>query len=92
MMAKALKAEGIELTHIIGPKTKHRLSSRQPSARSSGGSTASPSGAASDTPKCRFPTYTLKYNRTNWVTIDALGEHWEQAQVRAALIGAGPVS
>src|SRR5206468_4009372 len=28
-------------------------------------------------------TYTLKYNRMSWVTIDALGEHWKRARVHA---------
>src|SRR5262249_42534503 len=37
-----------------------------------------------------FRTYTLKYNRMNWVTIDALGAHWERARVRAELTPAGP--
>ena len=34
-----------------------------------------------------FVTYTLKYNKMNWVTIDALGEHWARASVRARLVG-----
>ena len=34
-------------------------------------------------------TYTLKYNRMNWVTIDGLGEHWKKAQVHAEFDG-GP--
>ncbi len=34
-----------------------------------------------------FVTYTLKYNKMSWVTIDALGEHWARASVRARLVG-----
>ena len=34
-----------------------------------------------------FVTYTLKYNQMSWVTIDALGEHWARASVRARLVG-----
>ena len=37
-------------------------------------------------------TYTLKYNRMAWVTIDELTEHWSEARVDAALIGDGEVS
>ncbi len=34
-----------------------------------------------------FVTYTLKYNKMDWVTIDALDEHWSKASVRAKLVG-----
>ena len=33
--------------------------------------------------KVRFTTWTLAYNRMKWVTIDALGKHWERARVNA---------
>jgi hypothetical protein len=32
-----------------------------------------------------FTTYTLKYNRAGWITIDALGEHWQPARVDAEI-------
>src|SRR5204862_512128 len=31
----------------------------------------------------RFTTFTLKYNTMHWVTVEALGEHWERAKVHA---------
>jgi hypothetical protein len=36
-------------------------------------------------------TYTLKYNKQNWVTIDSLGEHWAKASVHARLAGGSRV-
>jgi dienelactone hydrolase len=86
-MAEALRAEGIELTHIIGPKTPHRYhpdAKREVEARLD---------SLADLGRQRFPrsialvTFTLKYNRMNWVTIDALREHWEKAEFRARLTG-----
>src|SRR4029077_10907219 len=37
-------------------------------------------------------TYTLKYNRMAWVTIDAMSEHWSEARVDAAIIADGAVT
>src|SRR6185295_8852846 len=33
----------------------------------------------------RFTTWTLKYNRMNWLVLDELDHHWEQARVEAQL-------
>ncbi len=81
MMAAALKIEGIDLTHLIGPDTAHayhpvtklEVDRRMDSIMALGRVTMP------DT--VRFTTYTLRYNRMNWVTVDALGEHWEKAFV-----------
>ena len=37
--------------------------------------------------KVRFTTWTLRYNRMKWVTIDALDKHWERARVDAEVAG-----
>ena len=33
----------------------------------------------------RFVTYSLRYNRCQWVTVDGLLEHWQSATVKANL-------
>jgi hypothetical protein len=33
----------------------------------------------------KFVTYTLKYDHADWVKVEALGQHWEEARVEAAL-------
>ena len=35
----------------------------------------------------RFTSWTLKYNRMFWLTIDASAAHWERARVSAAIEG-----
>ena len=35
--------------------------------------------------KVRLVTYTLRYNRQNWVQVDALEKHWERADVTAEI-------
>jgi hypothetical protein len=85
MMAAALKANGIDLVHLIGPKMGHAYDpaskveiDRRLDSIMAVGRTRVPDSL-------RFTTYTLRYNRMNWVTVDALGEHWSKASVRAAL-------
>jgi dienelactone hydrolase len=91
VMAEALKADGIELTHIIGPKTKHayhpdskRTVERRLDSLAARGRERYPR-------TIDFRTYTLKYNQMSWVTVDALGAHWDRAQVWATLTPIGPV-
>jgi hypothetical protein len=87
MMARALKAEGIELAHVIGAKARHQYT---PEARAeinrridsivSGGRDRVPDHV-------RFTTWTLRYNRSSWVQVDGLVRHWERAMIKADLDG-----
>ncbi len=86
-MAAAMLDEGLTLEHVIGPNTGH---SYEPGARqqlqdrldrlASKGRNPVP-------PEVRFTTWTLKYNKMFWVTVDAMTEHWARARVSAATDG-----
>jgi dienelactone hydrolase len=87
VMERALKAEGMALTHIIGPKTAHAYEpnakkevDRRIDAIAARGRDALPKVV-------KFQTYTLRYNHSFWVTIDAMDEHWTQARVEAEIDG-----
>jgi hypothetical protein len=85
LMAKALKAEGIEMTHIIGPKTAHayeRIAKQEINRRID--SIAS-KGRDPVPDKVKFTTWTLRYNQMLWVTVDGLEQHWERARVDAEI-------
>jgi len=85
VMEAALKTEGIDLMHVIGPKTKH---SYHPDAKAEVARRVDRLAGIGRQPtpeSISFATYTLKYNRMNWLTVDALGEHWKQATVEANL-------
>ncbi len=80
-MEKALARENLSLTHLIGPKTGHSYEknakvelNRRIDALAARGRTPVPHDV-------HFVTHTLRYNQMAWVTIDALGEHWEPARV-----------
>jgi dienelactone hydrolase len=86
-MAAAMRAEGLTLEHLIGPKTGHsyeagtrqRLQERLDEIVGRG---------RNPVPlEVRFTTWTLRYNRMFWVAIEALGESWERARVNARVSG-----
>ncbi len=84
-MARELKLEGIELTHIIGPKTEHKY--HPDSIKEIDRRIDSIVGRGRDPlpRKLKLTTWTLRYNKMFWVTIDALGEHWERVRVDAEI-------
>ena len=91
VMAEALREEGIDLLHVIGPGTKHAY---HPGAKLEVGrrlDALAEAGREAIPAEVTLVTYTLKYNRMNWVTLDALGRHWERARVHARLAGGSRV-
>ncbi len=91
VMARELKNEGIELVHIIGPKTEHKY---HPDAITEISRRIDSIAAAGRNPvprRIKFTTWTLRYNRMAWVTVDALGEHWQRARVEAEIRNNAPI-
>lgn len=84
VMAEALREEGIDLLHIIGPGTRHEYhpdSKREVEVRMND---LAARGRQRFPLDVNFVTYTLKYNRMHWVTVEGLGEHWKRARVKTA--------
>jgi hypothetical protein len=85
-MARALKEEGITLTHLIGPGTGHAY---HPMAKAeiNRRMDAIVAKGRDHLPKTvRFTTWTLRYNRMHWVIVDGLEKHWERARVDAEIV------
>src|SRR5262249_7253940 len=83
VMEKAMSEEGMRLTRVIGPQTPHRF---HPDSKVEIDRALDAIVARGRDPwprKVRLTTWTLAYNRMNWVTIDALGKHWERARLNA---------
>jgi acetyl esterase/lipase len=92
IMAEALRKQGIEMVHIIGSKMGH---SYHPEARAEIDrrlTSIAERGRERVPRTVHFVTYTLKYNRLAWVTIDGLDEHWSEARVDASMVGDGAVT
>lgn len=86
VMEKALAAENLRMTHIIGPKTGH---SYHPASKPVIDRLIDASVERGRNPvprRVRLATPTLKYNRQAWVVVDGLGRHWEPARVDAEIV------
>lgn len=86
IMADAIKQRGLELVHIIGPKTGH---SYHPDAKREINKFVDAAVARGRNPvpaKVRFETWTLRYNRCFWVVLEGLEKHWERATVDAEIV------
>ncbi len=85
IMAAAFRLRGMDLPHIIGPKTGHKiLAESKPVIQSQ-------LDAHLDAGKERFPktvdltTYHLRYHELAWLSIEGLDRHWDEATVHAEL-------
>ena len=85
IMEQALAKQNIDLLHIIGPQTKHTIHKDSKVEIERRMSELAKHGRDTMPRSIEFRTYTLKYNRMHWITVDALGKHWEPATVRAQL-------
>lgn len=92
IMEKYLKAENIDLVHIIGPQTAHKIHpdslieiERRLADIAAVGRDRSPD-------EIHFATWFLRYNKMHWVTVNGLGESWKQARVDAKITGAKEVT
>ena len=87
MMERAMAEEGMRLLRIVGPKTGH---SYHPDSKIEIDRILDSIAERGRDPyprKIKFTTWTLAYNQMKWVTLDALGKHWERARLDAEIVG-----
>jgi dienelactone hydrolase len=85
IMAVALKKIGIELTHIIGPKTAHKFEPEAAKEVERRMDAIAKQGRDRVPTNLSFVTYTLRYPKAAWLTVTGLGEHWEKASVEGKI-------
>jgi dienelactone hydrolase len=86
VMEKALAGEGIQMTHIIGPKTGHSYHRDSVPVINGLIDSIAERGRVETPQRVKLATPTLKYHRQAWVIVDALGRHWDNARVDAELL------
>ncbi|MCU0878304.1 MAG: hypothetical protein MUF06_11015 [Pirellulaceae bacterium] len=86
IMERALADEGIELVHIIGPQTKHAIHADSKREIEKRLSSLARIGRPWQDQDLIFTTYTLRYPRMQWLTIEGMEEHWTRAEVAASLL------
>jgi hypothetical protein len=86
VMAKAMEQEGVPLTYLIGPQTKHAIHPETGKEIEAKLAALAARGREQLPKRVQFATFTLRYNRSHWLTINALEKHWEQARADAQLV------
>jgi hypothetical protein len=81
VMAREMKKEGLDLVHIIGPKTAHAYEKGAKEEVNKRIDAIVAKGKPVTPAEIKFVTYTLQYNRCGWVDVTALDKHWERAEV-----------
>jgi pimeloyl-ACP methyl ester carboxylesterase len=87
MMATALETEGIDLVHVIGAGAGHNYTPEAKAEINRRIDSIADAGRNPVPETVRFTTWTLRYNRAFWVSLDGLEQHWERAFVAADLFG-----
>ncbi len=85
VMERALARRGIELVHVIGPQTKHAIHAQSKQEIERRMAALARIGRCRVPRRIEFETYTLKYNRMNWIRVHALRQHWHESRVTAAI-------
>ncbi len=85
IMAKALAAEGMELTHLIGAKTGHSYEKTAKAELNRRMDSIMAAGRNPVPKEVRFTTWTLRYNEMLWIKVNGLEHHWERARVRGVI-------
>jgi hypothetical protein len=81
IMAAAFEREGMKLLHIIGPMTGHKIHSDSLKEIEAKLADWAVHGIDHSPKKLQLVTFTLKYNRMHWLTIEGMKEQWEEARV-----------
>jgi pimeloyl-ACP methyl ester carboxylesterase len=86
MMAKALKEEGIDLLHIIGPGMGHQYHPESKKEINRRIDSIVAKGRERVPSRIQFTTWTLRYNECAWLQVDGIEKHWERARVTAVRV------
>ncbi|HWB04711.1 MAG TPA: prolyl oligopeptidase family serine peptidase [Verrucomicrobiales bacterium] len=83
LMAIAMKKEGMELTHIIGPNTAHSYEKGAKAQVQKSIDRLAWLGKVSIDANLRFQTFSLRTNKAGWIRLDGLEDHWRKADLTA---------
>jgi hypothetical protein len=80
-MIDALAAENLTVPHVIGKQAGHFYTPDAKIELEKFVTAAAERGRPQNPEKIRFTTFTLRYNKMHWLTVDSLEKHWERARV-----------
>lgn len=86
VMELAMEKVGIDMVHIIGPDTAHKIHPDSKIIIEEKMDSLARVGRQRVPTTIHLVAFTLKYNQMAWVTLDAMQEEWTQAQIDAQLL------
>ena len=89
LMNKAMADAGIKMEWLIGPGVGHKYEPETKKELSKRIDAYVAKGRDPLPPHIHFVTYSLRYNECKWITVDALEQHWEKADIDATLVDEG---
>ncbi len=87
VMERSLRAENMDLTHIIGPQTAHKIHPDSLIEIERRLATITAKGRDLLPKEVHLTTWFLRYNQVEWVRVDGMTEQWTRARVHAAIKG-----
>ena len=81
------KGDGIDFLRLIGAKMGHKVDPASAKILREFHNAHIDKGANLNPKRIRFVTYTLKYGRAGWLTIEQLREHYQRAEIDAEIEG-----
>lgn len=87
IMEKYLKEENLELIHIIGPQTAHKIHPDSLIEIERRLADIAALGRDRTPEEIYFTTWFLRYPKMHWLTVNGLGESWKRARVHAKITG-----
>ena len=86
IMSEYMSSENLELVHIIGPGMGHKYD--HASIKTINDQVQAWVRDLIDPfpTEIRFTTYTLRYNKMLWLTVQSLEEHWKRSDVTAKIV------
>lgn len=85
LMAAAMKTNGLDLVHLIGPKTGHGYHAETKAEINRRIDRIMEIGRDPVPRAVTLTTFTLQYPRMFWVQAEGLERHWERATIQATL-------
>ena len=83
----ATRAEGIDFLRVVGAKMGHKVDPASAKIMDAFHDEHAARGVDRDRSRIKFVTYTLKYNRCAWLTVERMEEHYRRASVDAEIQG-----
>ncbi len=91
LMVAAAAEKGVTIEHLVGPGTAHKYHPETRLSVAAKVDAAAMQGSPIAPEQVHLTTYTLRYNRMDWIEVTGLERHWEPSSVTAKRGASGEI-